>query len=594
MSVPAPHWLVDFVHFADISVLWYMLLVNSFFALLLVLAAPQLFSHWRFGSEDVLARSLTSAAVPRVSILVPAHNEAVTIVDSLRALLTLQYPYYEVVLVNDGSSDETLQRLIDAYDLYEVPPAVMRRLRTKTVKAYYRSRTWSKLMVVDKQNGGKADSLNVALDAARFPYVLACDADTLIEPDALLRLARPFLFDQKIAAVGGTIRVVNSCTVREGRVIDARVDARWLSGVQTVEYLRAFLFGRLGWNLLGGNLIISGAFGLFRRDYLTEILGYATSTVTEDFELIVRLQRHLREHDIPAKVVFIPDPVAWTEVPTTLAVFGRQRERWHRGLISTMVAHRQVLFNPKYGPTGLIAMPYFLFAELLAPVVEAVGLLITVACTISGLLAPLFAVAFFTAAYLFGSLLSLAAILMEEVSFHRYRRPADTFRLLVFAFIEPFGYRQVTVYYRLKSFWKFFRGDHSWGRMNREGFGAQGGTVTPKRPAAVPIVVPATVSAPARPPQTDPAAIAAGAATATAYAPAPAVGSRKSAAKATTAKSGAVTPPTVKRRTTPGATTAATRPAAAGARAKRGATPATPSATPARTARSDRRPKKAA
>ncbi len=462
---------VQVVQTLDLGILWYMLLVNSFFALLLVLAAPQLFAHWRFGSEDVLARSLTSSAVPRVSILVPAYNEAVTIVDSLRALLTLQYPYFEVILVNDGSKDETMQRLVDAYDLYEVPPAVMRRLRTQRVKAYYRSRTWTKLLVVDKHNGGKADSLNVGLDAARFPYVLACDADTLIEPDALLRLARPFLFDQKIAAVGGTIRVVNACTVEEGRVTDARVDSRWMSGIQTVEYLRAFLFGRLGWNLLGGNLIISGAFGLFRRDYLTEILGYATSTVTEDFELIVRLQRHLREQHASAKVVFIPDPVAWTEVPTSVAVFGRQRERWHRGLISTMVAHRQVLFNPKYGATGLIAMPYFLFAELLAPVVEAAGLVVTVLCTLAGILSVRFAVAFFVAAYLFGTLLSLAAILMEEVSFHRYRRPADTARLLWFAFIEPFGFRQVTVWFRLKAFYKYLQGDHSWGRMKREGFG---------------------------------------------------------------------------------------------------------------------------
>jgi cellulose synthase/poly-beta-1,6-N-acetylglucosamine synthase-like glycosyltransferase len=481
-----PAWFPALVQMADVAILWYMFVVNSFFALLLALAAPQLFAHWRFGSEDVLARSLTSSAVPRVSILVPAHNESVSIVDSLRSLLTLQYPYYEVVLVNDGSTDDTLQRLHDAYDLYEVPPAVMRRLRTERVKAYYRSRTWSKLLVVDKHNGGKADSLNVALDAARFPYVLACDADTLIEPDALLRLARPFLFDQKIAAVGGTIRVVNSCTVDDGRVIDARVDGRWLSGIQTVEYLRAFLFGRLGWNLLGGNLIISGAFGLFRRDYLTEILGYATSTVTEDFELIVRLQRYLKEQRKSGKVVFIPDPVAWTEVPTSVAVFGRQRERWHRGLIATIVAHRAVLFNPRYGAMGLIAMPYFLIAELLAPLVEATGLVITVLCTLAGVLAPGFALAFFATAYLFGTLLSLAAILMEEVSFHRYRRTSDTLRLVFFAFIEPFGYRQVTVYYRLKAFVRYLQGDHTWGRMKREGFGGGHPAGTPEPSPAPP------------------------------------------------------------------------------------------------------------
>lgn len=477
----APEWLLVLVRGADLTVLWYTFLVNSFFLVLLALAAPQLFAHYRFGSEDVLIRSLTSSAAPRVSIIAPAYNESVSIVESVRALLTLRYPYYEVVLVNDGSKDDTLQRLIEAYDLYEVPPAVMRRLRTERVRAYYRSRTWTKLLVVDKQNGGKADALNVGLDASRFPYVLACDADTLIEPDALLRLTRPFLFDEKIAAVGGTIRVVNSCTVKDGRVTDARVDSRWLPGVQTVEYLRAFLFGRLGWNLLGGNLNISGAFGLFRRDYLTEILGYATSTVTEDFEVSVRLQRHLKEKNIRAGVTFIPDPVAWTEVPTTAKVLGRQRERWHRGLIATLITHRKVMFNPKYGSTGMIALPYFLFAELLGPMVEAIGLVITILGTAFGLLAPSYAVAFFVVTYLYGIMLSLAAILMEEASFHRYRRASDSLRLALFAFIEPLGYRQITVWYRLKAFWRYFRGDMSWGKMTREGFAPVGPGSAPRQ-----------------------------------------------------------------------------------------------------------------
>jgi cellulose synthase/poly-beta-1,6-N-acetylglucosamine synthase-like glycosyltransferase len=269
--------------------------------------------------------------------------------------------------------------------------------------------------------------------------------------------------------------VVNSCRVEDGRVVDARVDSRWLAGVQTVEYLRAFLFGRLGWNLLGGNLIISGAFGLFRRDYLTEILGYATSTVTEDFELIVRLQRFLREQAIPGKVVFIPDPVAWTEVPTTIAELGRQRERWHRGLIATMVAHRRLIGNPAYGSTGLVAMPYFLLVELLAPVIEALGLVMTVAGTLVGLFVPSYTLAYFATVYLFGTLLSLAAILMEEVSFQRYRRPADTARLIWFAFIEPIGYRQITVWFRLKAFLRYVQGDRTWGRMRREGFGVDAG-----------------------------------------------------------------------------------------------------------------------
>lgn len=481
--------LSDWLVAADVAALWYTFLLNSFFFLLLILATPQLFAHWRLASEDLLTRSFTSSAAPRVSVVVPAHNEAVTIVDSLRSLLTLHYPYFEVVLVNDGSTDDTLQRLIDAYDLYEIPQAVMRRLRTERVRACYRSRTWSKLLVLDKENGGKADALNVGLDAARFPFALVCDADTLIEPDALLRLTRPFLFDQKIAAVGGTIRVVNGCTVRDGRVAEARVDGRWLAGVQTVEYLRAFLFGRLGWNLLGGNLIISGAFGLFRRQYLMEILGYSTGTVTEDFELIVRLQRFLREKAIDAKVTFVPDPVAWTEVPTSVRVLGRQRERWHRGLIATLVRHRRTIFNPHYGPTGLIGMPYFLLGEMVAPIVEAAGLLLTFAGTLLGLLSTRFFIAFFLVAYLYGVALSLAAILLEEATFHRYRRPIDSLRLVFFAFVEPLGYRQLTVWFRLRAFVRYFRGDHTWGRMRREGFRRAGrhtpsATAIPAQPSA--------------------------------------------------------------------------------------------------------------
>ncbi|HJU73017.1 MAG TPA: glycosyltransferase family 2 protein, partial [Gemmatimonadaceae bacterium] len=244
----------------------------------------------------------------------------------------------------------------------------------------------------------------------------------------------------------------------------------------------------LGWNLLGGNLNISGAFGLFRRDYLTEILGYATSTVTEDFEVSVRLQRHIKEKALKAEATFIPDPVAWTEVPTSLKILGRQRERWHRGLIATLITHRKVLFNPRYGATGTIAMPYYLFAECLGPMVEAIGMVLTLIGTAFGLLAPAYAIAFFAVTYLYGIALSLAAILMEEASFHRYRRPADSLRLAFFAFIEPLGYRQLTVWFRLKAFWRYMRGDRSWGKMQREGFAlppADGQRLTPMAVPAV-------------------------------------------------------------------------------------------------------------
>jgi cellulose synthase/poly-beta-1,6-N-acetylglucosamine synthase-like glycosyltransferase len=305
------------------------------------------------------------------------------------------------------------------------------------------------------------------------------DADTLIEPDALVRLARPFLLGANVAAVGGSVRVANHCMVDLGRVVEARVAPKWIVGCQVVEYLRAFLFGRLAWNMLGGNILISGAFGLFRKEYLFAIGGYKTGNVTEDMDLVVRLQRYLHENGIKAQLPFIPDPVAWTEVPSDWGVLGRQRERWHRGLISTLLSHRVMLFNPRYGASGMIAYPFFFIGEMLAPVVEVIGWIGLLVGIAIGAVNTEFAMLFLAVAIGFGTLLSVWAIVLEEFSFRRYTRPRDFWRLLGFALIEGLGYRQITVFYRLKGFWNYIRGVETWGRMTRQGFG-----VTPTKPAA--------------------------------------------------------------------------------------------------------------
>ena len=463
--------IATLVQWVDRFALAYMLALNSFYALLLLLSVPELWSHWHLAEDEHLMLVLGTEALPPLSILVPAYNEQQTIVESTTSFLTLQYPHHEVVLVNDGSTDGTMSLLIEAYDLYQVPPAFSIGIPTEPVHGYYRSRRYSKLLVIDKENGGgKADALNAALNAARFPYVLAVDADTLVEPDALLRLARPFLLGKPVAAVGGTVRVANACTIAHGRVVEARVDKRFLPSIQVLEYLRAFLFGRLGWNRLGGNLIISGAFGLFKRAHLLAIGGYRARSVTEDIDLVVRLQRHLRENRIADAIVFIPDPVAWTEVPTTLRVLGNQRQRWHQGLLETLWLHRDVLFNLRYGIIGLIAFPYFLFGEALAPVVEVLGYVGVIVGLAFGAVDLDFVWLFMSVVMLYGMLLSVWAILLEEASFRRYTRPADVVRLLVMTVIEAFGYRQLTLYFRLKGFWRLLRRDRRWGVMPREGF----------------------------------------------------------------------------------------------------------------------------
>jgi cellulose synthase/poly-beta-1,6-N-acetylglucosamine synthase-like glycosyltransferase len=459
-----------FIEAVELGFLVYFFALNSCYALLLLLSIPEIWEQTRLAGDDDLARLMRAEAPPPITILVPAYNEQATIVASVTALQALQYPQYEVVVVNDGSKDDTLAVLREAFELYEVPRVYVEAIGTKPLRALYRSRTHTRLLVLDKENGGKADGLNAAINASRFPLVIAVDADTLIEPDALLRLTRAFLFGRRIAAAGGTIRVANSCVVQAGRVVEPRVPRSMLPGIQVVEYLRAFLFGRLGWNRLGGSLIVSGAFGLFRKEYLLGIGGYSTGSVVEDLDLVVRLHRYLKEKGLADEIGFIPDPVAWTEVPESGRILGAQRERWHRGLIATLWTYRRMLLNPRFGRVGLLAMPFFTFGEMLAPVVEIAGYAFTIVGLAVGRVDLSFALLLVLVGWGYGMVLSLWAVALEEATFHRYRRPGDLLRLLWFVVIEAFGYRQRTAWWRFRAFWTVWRGGRSWGEMVRRGF----------------------------------------------------------------------------------------------------------------------------
>lgn len=460
------------------AILVYFLFVNSFYALLLLSAAWEMLKHVREVRGASRWRILGCRTAPRISMLAPAHNEAATIKDSVHAILSLSYPSLEVVVVNDGSTDETLTVLTEHFDLVAIYPIYRRQIATKPIRGLYRSRSRPNLLVMDKENGGKADALNVGLQMATGDLVCAIDADTLIEPDALLRMVRPFLLSEDILAAGGTIRVVNGSLVHGGRVVTPHPSRQALAGFQVVEYVRAFLCGRLGWNQLGGNLIISGAFGLFRREMVIAVGGYAHDTVGEDMELVCRLRRRGYEEKGPHRVDFIPDPVAWTEVPGSLRVLGRQRDRWHRGLADTLWRHRRLLFNPRYGAMGLVVYPYFFFVELLAPVVEALGLCGLLVGLLTGAINVPFALLFFLVAYGYGLVLSTFSLVLDEINFHRYQGVKDRFLLVLWTMLEPFGYRQLTVYWRLRGLVKFCRGRKDWGAMERQGFHAPGKPLT--------------------------------------------------------------------------------------------------------------------
>jgi cellulose synthase/poly-beta-1,6-N-acetylglucosamine synthase-like glycosyltransferase len=470
----------ELLRFLEWGALGYFLVVNGFYLLLLGCAALEMRDHLLSIREESRWRVLRSRVAPKVSMLVPAYNEGSSVAESVRALLTLQYPNLEVVLINDGSTDDTLAVLEREFQIVEVNPIYRKRLEHHEIRGLYRSSVNQDLVVVDKENGGKSDALNAGLNVATGDLVCAIDADTLIEPDGLLRMARPFMHNDEVVAAGGTIRVANGSDVGRGRVQAYRPPRTLLAGIQSVEYLRAFLFGRLGWNRLGGNLIISGAFGLFRRETVVLAGGYLHETVGEDMELIARLRRQGVEQGTPRRVEFIPDPVAWTEVPETLGTLGRQRDRWQRGLADVAWRYRDVVLRPRYGTLGLVALPFFIVVELLGPVIEAIGLLGLILALVLGAVDGSFALLFLLVAYGFGVVLSLLTLVLDELSFQRYTRARDRLMMIPWALLESLGYRQLTAYWRLRGLVKFLRGDTKWGAMTRTGFASPEPTGGPR------------------------------------------------------------------------------------------------------------------
>jgi cellulose synthase/poly-beta-1,6-N-acetylglucosamine synthase-like glycosyltransferase len=456
----------------QVGILVYFVLVNGFYGVLLFAAIPELIHRVRLMRGETSWRILSSGVAPRIAILAPAHNEAATVGESVRALLTMHYPNLEVVIANDGSTDGTLQVLTEEFHLIPIHPIYRRVIATKEIRGLYRSSLHPNLVVVDKQQGGKADALNAALNVTSAELVCAIDADTLIDPDALQLLVRPFIDREDVLAAGATVRVANGSEVRGGRVRRVRAPRRPLAGFQAIEYLRAFLFGRVGWNRLGGNLVISGAFGLFRREALFDAGGYGM-VIAEDMDLVVRLRRRSYERNTPHRVEFIPDPVAWTEVPENVRTLGRQRDRWHRGLTENLRANLGLILNPRYRALGMVVYPYFAFVEWLGPLVEAAGLFGIAAGLAVGAVNVPFAVLFFALSYGLGTLLTLLTMCLEEITFRRYGGMSDRLVLLGWALLENLGYRQLTLVFRLRGLIGYIRGRTEWGIMERRGFHRQ-------------------------------------------------------------------------------------------------------------------------
>jgi len=446
----------------------YFAAINLAYLALNALAVLELRKRLEERLLALLPRAHSPYELP-VSILVPAYNEEATICASVRSMLQLEYPELEVIVINDGSGDATLAALSREFDLAPFPEAYWRRLQSKPVRGVYRSARFHNLRVIDKENGGrKADAVNAGVNAARYPLVLVVDADTILERSSLRRAAAPFLHQPETIAVGGTVRIANGCEVRDGFLEAVRLPARMLPLFQVLEYMRAFLFGRLGWAALNAVPIVSGAFGLFRKEAVVAAGGYNTQTLGEDMELVVRLHRLHRLGRRPYAIAFLPDPICWTEAPESFRMLHGQRTRWQRGLHETLWLNRALICHPRGGAPGWLALPYMIAFEWAAPFLEVAGYVFMTAGFLSGFLAAEAFWIFMLLAVSAGMLVSMTGLFLEEMSLHMYKRPEELAALVAVALIENFGYRQLTVLWRLHGLWQSATGASArWGTMTR-------------------------------------------------------------------------------------------------------------------------------
>lgn len=466
-------FLNHFTWFFDGAILFYVILIISSYLILAYYSAKALVEYLRVSKFINPHELMASPIAPSVSLIAPAYNEATTIVENVRSLLAIQYPKLEVIIVNDGSKDNTLQLLIDAYDLVPSDQLVNYQIKAKEIRTIYKSRksVYENLRVIDKANGGKADALNCGLNIAASEYIACIDVDCVLAQDAIIKMIQPFLTgNSPCIATGGVIRIANSCIIEDGRLVDVVIPGNLLARFQVLEYIRAFLMGRMGWSKADGLLLISGAFGIFNKDIAIKAGGYDHNTVGEDMELIVRMRRYMIERKQKYRVEFIPDPLCWTEAPSTYKVLGRQRNRWMRGTIETLLQHKVMFFNPKYKILGMLSYPYWLFFEWLAPIIEIVGLLYFFILVLLGQPNYIFSLSLFGLVYAFALFMSTLAILFDEFTFYQYKRKMDVFRLLLVALIEPFVHHPMVVRWGIQGNMDFLRGKKSWGEMTRTGF----------------------------------------------------------------------------------------------------------------------------
>lgn len=469
----AKTYVIDF----NIYLVYYSIAINSVYLLLLFLSSHNMKKQARLWNIKTKTMLFKKNMLPAISIIAPAYNEEMTIIESITSLLNLKYPEYELIIVNDGSTDKTLNTIIERFDLKRIDYLIDSKLNTKEVRGVYMNRSMPNLIVVDKLNGGKADSLNVGINISSKEFFCCIDADSLLEDESLLKLASLELdMGVETPALGGNIFAANGCTIDKGVLTNIAIPKKFIARIQTVEYIRAFMTGRLGWANINGLLIISGAFGLFRKERVQDVGGYLTSsgryakdTVGEDMELVVRIRRHMEEINSKYKIAYAFNANCWTEVPEDYSSLKKQRIRWHNGLIDVMFFHKKMLFNPKHKVTGLVALPYFLIFEIIGPIFEIQGYMMIVLALILGLLNVQLMILLFIVTILMGVLISLSSILIAENE-TKYFNLKEMAILVLFSIMENFGPRQLISFWRTAAYIRLLKKPESWDKIERKGF----------------------------------------------------------------------------------------------------------------------------
>nr|WP_315149737.1 glycosyltransferase [uncultured Flavobacterium sp.] len=448
------------------------ILVYLTLAFLSYYAIKQYLNTKHFITNNVLVKS---NHIPGVSVIAPAFNEGATVVYNIKSLLSLNYPKYEVVLINDGSTDDTLEKLIREFELVKVDFYYEAKIPTGPVRGHYKSTNplYSKLLVVDKENRkSKADASNTGINSTKYPLILCTDVDCILKNDAIIKLAKPFIeSEKKVIATGAGIRSSNSCVVKDGFLVKIHFPTGWYARFQELEYVRAFLLGRMALSQINSLLLVSGALGMFDKEIVIKAGGYWHKSLGEDMELVIRMRKYMCEMKLPFSIQYIPESLCWTEVPGNKTILIRQRMRWARGLIQTLFLHKNLFFNPKYKKTAFFVLPYFFIFEFMIPIIEIVGIITTILFLIFFEVNYLFFFYISLVVYLFYLILTVVSIFLDDIIYKNYANAKEMIILILMAIIEPFFYHPINMYASLKGYYHFIKQkEQNWGNMQRQGF----------------------------------------------------------------------------------------------------------------------------